>query len=165
MTSFRIRPRFEIWVPEAPEAVQERIRRRLADAREICNGTVIPGHIVLKIPAAEQHFWSPQLSLNLEAHDDGTLISGLYGPNPSVWVMFTFGYGAVGILALFISIFGFTRRSLGLDAPILWVLPLLGIIAVGLYLASQIGQKLGAEQTFTLNHFFEEALGQKVHVH
>jgi hypothetical protein len=165
MTSFRIRPRFELWVPESPDAVQARIHSRLNDVRDICNGTTIPGHIVLKIEAEEQHFWSPQLSLNLEAQDEGTLISGLYGPNPNVWLLFTFGYGTIGMLALFISIFGFSRMSLGMSAPILWALPVLGAAAVGLYLASQIGQKLGAEQTFTLNHFFEEAIGRRVHVH
>jgi hypothetical protein len=38
------------------------------------------------------------------------------------------------------------------------------IIAVILYVFSQVGQKLGAEQTFTLHHFFEEVVHQKVHI-
>lgn len=164
MTSFRIRPRFEVLLQAPPKTVEERMRLRLASAKDVCSGTVIPGHIVLKIPLADQHFWSPQLSLNLEEHEGGTLVSGLYGPNPSVWVLFTFGYGTVGILALFISIFGFSQLSLGMNAAILWVLPVLGAIAIGLYAASQIGQKLGAEQTFLLHHFFEEALNIKVHI-
>ncbi len=164
MTSFRIRPRFQVIAKNKPEGVEAELRARLAKEDCPCAGRVITGHAILKIPPNKQHFWSPQLDLSLESHEQGTLIRGLYGPDPNVWVLFTFGYGAVGILALFISIFGFTRVSLGLNAPILWVLPGLGAIAVALYIASQIGQKLGAEQTFTLHHFFEETIREKVHI-
>jgi hypothetical protein len=37
-------------------------------------------------------------------------------------------------------------------------------MATGLYFVSQIGQKLGAEETFALHHFVEENLGVKIHI-
>lgn len=151
-------------IQDKPEQVEANIKNQLAQPGCPCIGRVIPGHIVLKIPTELQHYWSPQLDLSIEPHEEGTLIRGLYGPNPSVWVMFAFGYGAIAILAMFIAIIGFSQVSLGGNAPILWALPVLGGIAIGLYVASQIGQKLGAEQTFTLHHFFEEAIDAKVHI-
>ncbi|HMO38132.1 MAG TPA: hypothetical protein PKC76_01025 [Saprospiraceae bacterium] len=164
MTSFRIRPRFQVVVPDEPAVVIEKLVAALAQPDSPCTGRAIPGHAVLTMPAEAQHFWSPQLDLSIEAHQEGTLIRGLYGPNPEVWLLFAFGYGIVGVLGLFISIFGFTRVGLGLEAPVLWVLPVLGAAALALYIASQLGQKLGAEQTFTLHHFFEKTVAAKVPV-
>ena len=161
MTSLRIRPRFNQILSETPNSVEERMKLKLKEPENDCVGRVIPGFIILKIPHKERHYWSPQLSLSLEEHEDGTLIRGLYGPNPTVWAMFTFGYSALGIIALFIAIIGSSKVSLGLDAPILWVLPVLAGLALILYFVAQTGQKIGVEQTFTIHHFYEEAIGEK----
>ena len=168
MTSFKLRPRFKILMEEAPERIVEVFQNRLDTPERDCEGYVIPGdidHVILKIKKEELHYWSPQLDLSLEETEEGTLLRGLYGPNPNIWTMFMFGYLAIGILALFISIIGFSRVSLGMPAPILWVLPALGIAAFVLYMVGQFGQKLGVEQTFTLHHFVEESINKKIHVH
>lgn len=165
MTSIRIRPRFQQIVPASPDVVQERLRTQLAQSEVPCTGSMLPGHVVLKVLAREQHYWSPQLSLTLEPHEQGTLVRGLYGPNPTVWAMFAMGYGAISILALFIGIIGLSARSLGQPAPILWALPILFLAALILYLIAQVGQKLGAEQTFLLHHFYENTIGERVPVH
>lgn len=164
MTSFRIRPRFKAYTDKSPIEIQQRIQERLKTHPEDCTGTVITNHIVLRIPAQQQHYWSPQLSLNLEEEDNQTVISGLYGPNPNVWALFTFGYGIIGVLSLFLLISGSSKLSLGGSANELWLLLVLGIIAVLLYLSSQVGQKLGVEETFTIHHFLEEVLEQKIHI-
>jgi hypothetical protein len=39
----------------------------------------------------------------------------------------------------------------------------LGGLAI-LYFVAQTGQKMGAEQTFQLHHFFEESIGETVHI-
>jgi len=161
MTSFRIRPRFQIVSPESEAELVQRLRQRVAEGECACRVSIIPGFIVLKIPADARHYWSPQLSLSLEETEEGTLIRGLYGPNPTIWAMFAFLYGAIGLLALFIGIVGLSAKSLGNPAPVLWALPVLGVAAVVLYVIAQTGQKLGAEQTFTLHHFFESTVGLK----
>lgn len=162
MTSFRIRPRFRIEVELTPEELKERFRERIAQPGAPCTAAYFPEHIVLRLPIEEQHLWSPQLELALEEQEGGALIRGLYGPKPQVWTFFAFAYGALGVLGLFIGIIGTSQLGLGLPAHILWVLPLLAGIALFLYILSQTGQKLGAEQTFTLHHFFEETVNKKV---
>ncbi len=164
MTSLRIRPRFRQIIRDTPENLESLIGLKLKRAQSECTGRVIPGYIVIEIPASERHYWSPQLSLSLEPCEEGTLIRGLYGPNPTVWTMFTFGYSVIGILSLFIIIIGLSNLSLGLEAPVLWALPVLGALALILYFVAQAGQKIGAEQTFTLHHFYESAIGEKVHI-
>ncbi len=164
MTSFRIRPRFQLSVKMQPEEIKERFRLRIAEPGAPCTAAYFPQHIILRLPEEEQHFWSPRLELALEAQDEGTLIRGLYGPSPQVWTFFTIAYGAIGTLALFIGIIGTSQLMLDLPGHILWVLPVLAGIALFLYVASQTGQKLGAEQTFTLHHFFEHTIAHKVPV-
>lgn len=164
MSSFRIRPRFEQIVPFSLEKAGEIIRTKLQSPEAPCKGLVIPGYITLSVHDEEKHFWSPQLSLWMEEHPEGTLIQGLYGPNPSVWALFFYGYAALGILATFIGIIGFSQYSLGKNAAILWVLPVLLSLAIGLYIAAQMGQKLGAEQTYMLHHFYEDAIGTRASI-
>ncbi len=83
---------------------------------------------------------------------------------PNVWTLFTGGYLLFGFLFMFVSIVGFSQYSLGQPCQILWFLPVLAILIALLYVSSQLGQKLGAEQMFTLHHFFEETIGQRVHI-
>ena len=166
--SVHIRPRFKQSTKLQMEELQLRIRALLDSEGAVCTGTMITGHVVLRIPIEDRHFWSPQVSLSLEEMEDesgGTLIRGLYGPNPTVWALFAFGYSAIGFIALFISIIGFSQKNLGQTAPILWVLPFLLIGVVVLYLVAQAGQKLGADEMHTLHGFYENAVGEKVEVH
>lgn len=162
MTSYRIRPRFQQRTHWPMERVQDTLKAKLAEPGSPCRGLIIPGYIVLRIPHEERHFWSPQLSVALEESPEGTVLRGLYGPSPTVWTLFLFGYASLGLIALFISIIGFSRMSLGLNASILWILVLLGLVALAMWLTAQMGQKVGAEQTFRLHHFFEEAIHEKV---
>lgn len=165
MSSFRIRPRFKRIVDYTPERVAELFEQGLARPDAPCEGTVNPGHITLRIPEEEQHYWSPQLAIAYEACEEGTEIRGLYGPKPAVWSAFFYGYAIIALLSLFLSMWGFSLMMLGKPAPQLWGLLGLGAGALALYLIAQTGQKVGAEQTFTLHHFFEETVGERVHIH
>lgn len=166
MTSIRIRPRFKGVYSITPEQVEKHVREHLKLPDCPCTAKITTGFIVLYVLPKDQHFWSPQLSLSFEKDEesDKTIIRGLYGPNPTVWAIFTFGYGAIAILALFIGFYGFSQYSLGQNASILWSLPILAVAALVLYLVAQFGQKLGVEQTFTLHHFFENSVGHRIHI-
>jgi hypothetical protein len=164
MTSFRIRPRFEKIIATPQGSLEERIKENLKKPECPISGLVAPGHIYLKVRPEERHFWSPELHLSLETHEKGVLVRGLYGPHPVVWFYFLMGYTALAVSSLFVSIIGLSRLSLGLSAHILWLLGVFGIVTALMYLASQTGQKLGAEQTFRIHHCFEEMLGEQVHI-
>jgi hypothetical protein len=166
MTSFRIRPRFKFETNYSCDEIMERIEQKLAGEDYPFYATISKHHIFLKIAREELHYWSPQLDLSCEEKEGGgTLIRGLYGPSPHVWTFFMFSYLAIGTIATFIALIGLSRLSLDMPAGILWVLPGLGGLALLLYISSQMGQKIGAEQTFMLHHFLEEVLEERVHVH
>ena len=162
MSSFRIRPRFKLQVNYSIEQIQNKIDIELKKENRQCSANINNTFITLQLPKNEIHYWSPQLRLSLEENEEGTLIRGLYGPKPSVWALFFYFYAAFGILGFFAGIYGLVQVSLDIPAPILWTLPILVICSVILYLFSQTGQKLGAQQMFTLHNFFESALNTKV---
>lgn len=164
MSSFRIRPRFKHLVPKALAEVEKEIIQSLEANQEVYTAGFVQGHAHLLIPVKERHFWSPQLHLSTEASDEGTIIRGLYGPNPTVWGLFFFGYVALGMAFFFTSFWGLTKWSLDQPAGILWALPFIAVAAVVLYLIAQMGQKVGAEQMYRLHHFYEEIFENKVKI-
>lgn len=166
MSSFRLRPKFDIIVDSKANDIIQTAKTRLKQQDAPCTGIAMQDHITLRILQQERHFWSPQLSILLISDDESnqTAIKAVYGPMPNVWTFFTLSYLAISVLAVFISIIGFSQYSLGLESKILWVLPVLAFFALFLYFLSQFGQKLGAEQMFTLHHFFEEVIGRRIHI-
>ncbi len=162
MSSLRIRPRFKESVSESIESFKNRIQTSLDDENEF-SGLVSDQYCVIKIRPEERHYWSPQLTLTLEEASEGNLeVRGLYGPKPSVWAVFFMSYAALGVLSLFAGVFGLSQLMLNKPAPILWAIPIIAAIALGLYLVAQAGQKVGAEQMFRIHHFYEEVIKHRV---
>lgn len=162
MSSFKIRPRFKHRVSGNKEGLEQRLQDSIKERSDTFQCTHLPGHIYIKIHPNQQHFWSPQLHLSFEQDSENVIIRGLYGPNPTVWAIFFFGYVALGILTLFIGMWGLTRWSLGMDSTILWSIPVFAAVAIILYISAQAGQKLGAQQLFDIHHLYEELIDEKV---
>lgn len=160
MTAIEIRPRFYQEVPFGKEETLARLRAALNQPGSPIIGYVADHHVTLKIPYSRQHFWSPQLALEVEEHEsgEGALIRGLFGPRPSVWLMFVFMYSIIGVICLFVAITGFSQLSLGIPAPALWVLPVGAGLAVFLYISAKTGERLGRDEMQQLKRFLDEAL-------
>lgn len=164
MSSFRIRPRFKHLVKEAQSDLENRIIHALKAANKSFEYDFRQGYINLKIHRQELHYWSPQLTLTFETTEEGTIVRGLYGPNPNVWTVFFFGYVSLAFLFVVAAMWGFARWNLGLSAEILWSLPVFAAFELGLYLIAQFGQKIGAEQMFRLHLFYEQVVHDKIHI-
>jgi hypothetical protein len=165
MSSFRIRPRFSQTLDIGVEEARERIVRALAEKAPTLEVKAFDGYIGLHLPEAERHFWSPRLALHLEEREAGrTTVEGRYGPSADVWALFVYGYGIVGSIGLFSGILGFAQRSIGADPWGLWVFGGAAGAAAALYLAAQLGQKLGAWQTFQLHQAYQAAVGAPAEV-
>ena len=166
MTSIRIRPRFKKSTQELPAELTARFKERLKGSDVAVVARVLPNYMVFRIPEQNRHFWSPQLSVSIDVDEQEniTILRGLYGPNPTVWALIFYGYVILGIVGLFVLIAGLSELSLGNDPYMLWVLPGLGLAALIVYLIAQFGQKMGVEETFMIHHFFEDTLGEHVHI-
>lgn len=166
MSSFRIRPGFTQIVDLGIEETRARIARTVNEESERCEILSFPGFMCLRIPSRERKFWSPRLHLSLEPTEDGkTRVQGTYGPNANMWSAFLYGFLFVGSLSVFSGIFGFCQWMIGQTPWGLWIfLTVLGIV-IALYLLAQLGQKLGARQTFQLHQIYESAMGATVEIH
>ena len=164
MTSFRVRPKFRIECTCKPQNLVARINNSLENKHEQIEGKVFLTHGLFRIVPEHQHFWSPQLNVSFEETDDGTILRGMYGPHPTVWAVFLFGYAILGLSTFFITIIGLVKYSLHIESQILWFLPFLVGGLILLYIVAQTGQKMGVEQTFQLHHFFEESIDEQVHI-
>lgn len=166
MSSFGFRPHFSQLLDCGPEQAQLRIVARLEAAADHCELKSFPGFMTLRIPEADRHFWSPRLTLSLEAEGDGrTRVTGIYGPNANLWALFLYGWLLVGSALLFSGILAGVQLALGRSPWGLWIFcPATGA-AIALYVMAQLGQKLGAAQTYRLHHLYEEAMGRTEDLH
>jgi len=53
---------------------------------------------------------------------------------------------------------GLINLSLGNDSSILWYVPVILLIIIGVYLVARVGQKLSEKQIEQLNNFVQEKL-------
>lgn len=159
MTTIEIRPRFKRQFELPQEVLLERLHTAAQQADSPVISVHFDHHLILKIPIEQQHYWSPQLHLEVESNEEGSLVRGLFGPRPSVWLFFVFLYAFLGAIALFVFITGGAQYSLGQPAPVLWVIPITAVLIGLLYLAAKAGEKLGHEEMQLLYAFMEENIG------
>lgn len=144
---FEVRLRFKKLVPETPEEIRNEVKKILVEHKDKVVGRVAYNHIRIRIVEENRHFWSPQLSLNLEETGEGTEVRGLYGPKPDIWLGYMFVYFFLGCVILGVSIVGFSRYNLGLSSYILWLIPFIAGGIFVLWYTSKTGQKLGQKET------------------
>lgn len=159
MSELKFRPRFRIESSleqqEVAELIKNKLRLTNPDAFE---SIIIEGHLILKINVNKRHFWSPQMdiSLSVPENEEGTLIRCLLAPAPAIWTMFMFFYTAVGFGAFIGIMIGLSQWTLekemwGIKLTLLFVV--LGLI---LFLISQVGKKIAAEEMKILKNFITE---------
>ncbi len=153
-----VRPRFEKKSKANIEAIREKIRLALAESNETIIGTIDHEYITLELPHDERHFWSPHFSITLEQDEEGTLIRGLCGPRPEIWMGFMFVYFLAGFLVLVISIIGLSQYNLGLSAYILWIIPFIVGGVLVMWFSSRTGQRLARPQMQFIYDFVNKNL-------
>lgn len=121
----------------------------------------VDDHIFIKLPKSQQHFWSPQLHLEISEKDENSSsLHGFFGPNPTAWTMFMFLHVAVGILFMVDLTWLYSNynlgNSIGLQIGAAIVLVLLWVL---LYIAGRIGKKKGKPGMQELYHFMMGTIG------
>lgn len=154
-SDIHLRPRFKMNFEESQQKLLAKFQSNVRNAD--CNYCVkvIDGHIVIDIPAEENHFWSPQLHIEIEQIDEKrSIVKGLFGPKPQVWTFFMFIHFAMAVAFIGVSIIAYVKWSLKSDyttslivtvaLPILWVI---------MYFLGSLGKKRGHKQMDELYGF------------
>ena len=158
-----LRPRFKFHVTHE----NEMLLKLFEDAKGTQSDFIVSrvdDHVFIKIPKAKQHFWSPQLHLeiNKEYDKEGSIIYGLFGPNPTVWTMFMFFHFLAAGLFIGFSIWAYVNSSLGHDYTFQLFFALFTIVIwFALYFGGRLGKKTGMEEMHQLHHFMRDTLRSK----
>ena len=153
----RVRPRFELEIACDPDSLMEGLRDRLPNCPN-CTGVSVGRHAELFVPEADQRLWSPWLSVTADEADDGAVLRGRFAPHPNVWTFYLFLAFGLGFALLVGTTWGYAQWTTETTPWALIVVPLVMVLGVALYVASQIGQRLGAEQMTQLRAALEELI-------
>jgi hypothetical protein len=153
-----MRPTFERHFACPPKQITQRLRATLTRESVPYRGDFYANHIVVSVPTDDEHFWSPQLSLDLQATESGTVVRGIYAPRPSVWTMFMAMYAFAGFGGVIGMVFGSSQWSLGMEATALWAVPGALVMATLTYGLALVGQWLSRDQIRDLRTFTERSL-------
>jgi hypothetical protein len=161
---YSIRPRFKVESDLPPNEVIQRIKEGLKAPQAACIGNATIGFATLIIPDKYRHFWSPQLTVTVEAKEggQGSTVRGMYAPAPAVWTMFVFFYTGLGLAIVALLMVGLSYYSLDQPTTVLWWVPVLVALFLTFYLVSYFGQKMGRQQMGTLHSFAERCLGMEI---
>ena len=157
-----LRPRFKIELNEDNVSVLKRFED-LKNSQSNFTVSRIDNHVFIKYLKKDQHFWSPQLHLEIdEINDSSSLLHGLFGPNPTVWTMFMFFHFIVATLFIAFGIWAYTNWNLGTNFIIqLSLMILMVIIWFGLYFAGRLGRDSSKKEMMQLHEVMENIIKQK----
>jgi len=163
-SDIHLRPRFKMHFDENEENLIEKFRDNLNDGECKYCSKIVDGHIVIDVPQEENHFWSPQLNIEVEKVDEKqTIVKGLFGPKPNVWTLFMFFHFAVAVAFIGFSVMAYVKWTLKSDYtfPLVIVIAL-PIIWVIMYFLGRIGKKTGHKQMDDLHEFMMKTLEKKM---
>lgn len=149
-----LRPRFSIEVEILPEKLLATFEKENNHTDDFIISRS-DAHIFIRIPKSKQHFWSPQLHLEIyKIQGQRTTLKGLYGPSPEVWTLFMFLHFIVSITFITACIWMYTNYTLGASYAIpLAVMFVLALCWFALYLGGRLGRKAGENEMKALSYF------------
>lgn len=152
MTTVRLRPTFSVPTDLEVSDLFSRLQRAVDDEPEY-EGKFASRHALISVSQANRHFWSPWLHVEVREQEDVHTVFGRFSPHPSIWTAFTFSYLAIGVLIFFSAIFGWSQQLAGESAWTFFLIPVWLVIALLLWVVSQVGQRLASDQMHELKAF------------
>ncbi|NRD21541.1 GTP-binding protein [Winogradskyella eckloniae] len=154
-----LRPRFKIELSTDNEVVLKAFEYTKTTQSEFIVSR-IDDHVFIKYPKIKQHFWSPQLHLEITQEEkDKSIILGLFGPNPTVWTLFMFFHFIVACLFLAFGIWTYTNISLNNTYSIQLAFTLLMVVLwFVLYLFGRLGRAKGKSEMQQLHNFMNNII-------
>lgn len=154
-----LKPRFKFKFKENKEDVLAQFKVNLEQNKGDFISKIIDHHIVIDVPPEKEHFWSPQLHVEIEDEDEMTIVKGIMGPKPKVWTFFMFLHFAVAVAFFVFFVIFYSRWSLNQDYMVSMIMCLvMPVVWVALYFMGQLGKKFGYDQMVELHDVLTEAL-------
>jgi len=154
-----LRPRFKFNLERSNEEVLQTFEKAKKTQKDFIINR-IDDHVFIKFPKEKQHFWSPQLHLEInEVDSKSCIIYGLFGPNPTVWTLFMFLHFMVAGLFIAFSIWAYTNWTLKTSYSFQISMMIFMVIAwFVLYFGGSIGKASSKHEMHDLNNFMNKTL-------
>lgn len=151
-----LRPRFKIDYKIDNSVLLSQFDTAKADQSDFII-TRIDDHVFIRFPKKEQHYWSPQLHLEIiNTETESCTLHGLFGPNPTVWTLFMFLHFVVATLFVAFGIWAYTNWSLDKDYTLQVFTVLLTLVLwFTLYFIGRIGKSKGKPEMHRLHQFMD----------
>ena len=152
-----LRPRFQLDIPLGKEALLQCFEKSEAEPFLVKR---LDEHIFIKFNKNNSHFWSPQLHLEIDEIDGKTAkLSGVFGPNPTLWTFFMFLHFGVATIFLILGIWAYSNASLNKHYERqLALMVFMVVIWLLLYYIGRAGKYKGESQTEELYRFMMNVL-------
>ncbi|GMN08448.1 hypothetical protein MTsPCn5_38370 [Croceitalea sp. MTPC5] len=152
-----LRPRFQLELAETKENVLESLRQSEKAPFLVKR---IDEHIFIKFNQKENHFWSPQLHLEVEERDKKNCkIFGVFGPNPTLWTFFIFLHFGVATSFIILGIWAYSIASLNKPYGIqISLMITMAVLWIAFYIFGRLGKRKGRPQMRLLHQFMIDAL-------
>lgn len=162
-SDIHLRPRFKMDFNESQQEIISKFEDNLKDGDCKYCSKIVDGHIIIDVPVEENHFWSPQLNIEVEKNEnDKTIVKGLFGPKPQVWTLFMFFHFAVAVAFIGFSVMAYVQWSLETDYSLaLFMVIALPVLWVVMYFLGRIGKRTGHQQMGELHQFMMKTLEKK----
>lgn len=152
-----LRPRFQLELSVAKEELLQSFENSQINPFLVKR---LDDHVFIKFNNKNNHFWSPQLHLEIESLDEkNSKLYGVFGPNPSLWTFFMFLHFGVATIFIILGIWGYSSSSL--NKPYSLQLGLMGFMTLlwfVLYFFGRAGKQKGKPQTQYLYRFMMDVL-------
>ena len=154
-----LRPRFKMELKQNNQSVLQQFEASKSNQKEFVVSRV-NDHVFIRLPKHKQHFWSPELHLEINEIDNNTsMLHGLFGPKPSIWTMFMFFHFIVAGLFFGFGIWAYSNWSLKTDYLMqLIVVFMMVFIWFVLYFAGRLGRASGKPEMHQLYNFMLKIL-------
>ncbi|WP_350289245.1 GTP-binding protein [uncultured Croceitalea sp.] len=157
-----LRPRFQLEITEVKEKVLAALEKSEKAPFLVKR---IDEHIFIKFDQKENHFWSPQLHIEVEELDKkNSKIFGVFGPNPTLWTFFMFLHFGVATIFIILGIWAYSIASLGKPYVIqIGLMIIMLILWASFYIFGRIGRQKGKPQMKLLHQFLIDTLVELQH--
>lgn len=154
-----LRPRFKIELNKSHTSVLEAFEAKRLDQKQFIVSRV-DDHVFIKLPKAQQQFWSPQLHLEInDLENNKSQLYGLFGPNPTVWTLFMFLHFLVAGLFIAFCIWAYSNYALKVDYQLqVWGLIGMVILWFILYFSGRLSKTSNQKEMTALYTFMSSVL-------
>lgn len=154
-----IRFRDQYYNDEKPDALLEKFKAKQNIKSNPFVIQIAYHSVFLKTPEKDHKWWSPELTVNIEEHENGSKIKEVSGPNPGTFTFAMFVIIFSIVISFFALMFVFSQIQLGTSPHMsLLVIGASIVLAVSVIVILGVGRRKAQPQMQEMKDFVKKVL-------